>query len=161
MRKRTSILAGLALAAVIASPVAAADVAESITVNGTLTVTGIPASINYGALDAGTTSADQTINYTVTANGNYVVTITGTAFARSGGGATMPASARQGWSTTASSGAHCTPLETWTAFNGTAQTCDGPMGSTSSFTTKVRVAVPGGQMAGTYTGTLTIAAAIP
>lgn len=162
MHRTRTIAAGLALVLALALPASAlaADVSETLAVNGTITVTGLPASINYGALDAGTRSPDQVLNYHVTANGDFVTAITGTDFARNGGGASIAKGAREGWMTTPSSGANCTPPELWTAFS-SPLSCTGTMGATKDYTLKLRVNVPGGQMAGNYTGTVSVVVSVP
>jgi len=159
MNRTRALVAGLVLALAIAAPVAAqTTIPETITVNATMAVSGLPVSIDYGATDAGAASATIPATATIVANVTWTVTIGGTAFSGSG----FPASARQCKLTVVSGPAGIGGgADSWHDF-GTLNFCDGvstPASGLSAGTTvlrtDLRVNVPGTGVAGAHTGTVT------
>jgi hypothetical protein len=152
-------VAALALALAIAPVVSAATVTDSFTVNGTLTVTGIPATISYGNLDDGTTSSVQVIDASVTTNAPWQMTVTGTDFDRAGGGS-LPKSVRQVLlsSTGALAQFQVTPgPSSWQPFDAATLSdgtpdATGPAGSGINVRSELRIVLPGGTTAGNYSG---------
>lgn len=165
-RLRAALVAAVILT-LAAVPVASAQtVTESFTVNGTITVSGIPASLSYGALDAGQQSAVQTIDALVTANAAWGFDISGSDFT---GPTSLSKSIRDGLISTNAGGTAAgvtfdAPL-TWRSFGEASLTdptpeATGPAGVSGVLVrTELRINVPGGTPAGAYSGTLTITVA--
>lgn len=156
-RNLRAAVAALALALMVAPVVSAADVPETLTVNSILQITGLPASINYGAVDPGQMSGQYSYPATVTANSNWSFRLSGSNFA---GPATINKSARQAQVGLASGTATvASAAQSWTGFDqtvydGTSNVVTGSNGS-SGFQLELRVNVPSNATAGAYTGTLT------
>jgi hypothetical protein len=154
-------VAALIAALAIAPVASAATVTDSFSVNGTLTVTGIPATISYGNLADGTTSAVQVIDASVTANTPWQMTVTGTDFDRTGGG-NLPKSVREvllsstgalaQFQVTPGPGAW-QPFDAATLSDGTPD-ATGPAGAGINVRSELRVVIPGGTSAGDYSGTI-------
>lgn len=166
-RNVRAIVGALVLTLALVTPAFAgtSNVTDSFTVNGTVTVTGIPATISYGALDDGTTSATQTIDASITANSNWTMKITGTDFARTGGG-TLSKSVRQVLLSTIATGGgapsfEVTPSPTaWQAFDAATLTnatpdVTGVPGASIPLRSELRIVLPGGTQSGAYQGTIT------
>ena len=81
-RSTRAVALGAILALALAAPVAAADIPETLTVNSTMSVSGLPASINYGTVDAGAATAAQTVTATIAANVTWTVKIGGSRLLR-------------------------------------------------------------------------------
>lgn len=164
---RTFMRAGIAalvltLALVPATFAATSNVTDSFSVNGTLTVTGIPATLDYGALDDGTTSAVQTIDANVVSNSPWQLMLTGTDFDRAGGGS-LPKSVRQVLLSTTGGNVNFQVMpgpSAWQPFDATSLT-DAVADATGSPTAganvrgEYRIVLPGGTAAGSYSGTIT------
>lgn len=156
-RKLGAALAALILTLAVAPAALATDVSDSFSVNGTLTVTGIPASIDYGALDAGTTSGIQTIDATVSSNAPWTMTVTGTDFTGPGN---LSKSVRQIQLSTTGGPIIQPGTFPWVAFDDAVladATPDvtGSAGSGLLVRSELRVAVPANTPAGSYSGTIT------
>ena len=61
-RRLTALVGAATLTLAIAAPALAYDITDSVTVNASISVTGLPATVNYGSLNVGDTSAIQTVN---------------------------------------------------------------------------------------------------
>ncbi|HWP62819.1 MAG TPA: hypothetical protein VNO86_05055 [Candidatus Binatia bacterium] len=144
-------VAGLILALAVAAPAAAATstTSESFTVPTSVTVTGIPASLNYGSVPPGTMSPEQSVSLTIQANVDWSINIAGSSFAGPGG-ASIPVSARYGAIGT-------NPLVSFGSLPWSSNTQPELSGGTGSTSATVRFAVqpPATAPAGSYTGTLT------
>ena len=154
-RKLHAAAAALVMALAIAPVASAATIDESLTVNSTLTVTGIPASISYGSIDPGSTSAAYPVNATVVTNAaGWQLRMSGSDFT---GPATLGKINREGQIDQPPFGTSA--VTSWTnfansAFDGSSVTASGPTGSTA-VNMAFRVNIPGGQAPGNYTGTIT------
>lgn len=160
--RRVAFVLAAVLTLSVAGSAAAYDVPDTFSVPATIQITGLPALVDYGSVPNGTTSAVQLNDATVVANASWQVFVTGTDFARSGGGAPVSKGARQLLLSSTGAGVsfEVTPgPAAWQAFdsatltNGTADAS----GSAGSFNlrSELRVAVPSGTAAGTYNGTIT------
>ena len=146
MRKLFALISALALTLSLAGGALAAttaDVAESFTVASNLSLTLDKSSISYGTLAPGATSADQAIVATIDGNQNWTLNVSGTAFARTGGGS-LPGTFRLGHFGTGTDVAG--PWSTAGA---------APVGTPVNATFTATLALPSVVMAGVYTGTLT------
>ena len=154
IRTGTASALALALALTFAPAAMAGTVAESLSINSVLNVSGIPATINYGAMDQLTTSATQTFTVNVTSNAPYVFKLSGSDFT---GPATIAKTAREAQIGLAANVTMNAPAG-WTnfgnaAYNGTNPVVTGNTGA-SNFNVDLRVTVPAAAP-GAYTGTLT------
>lgn len=171
----------VALALTIALPVsvfaqqsATSVGAETITVLSTLTVTGVPATMAYGSGLPGTTpswgGALGANPFTASTNNaaGLTLSVLGSDLARTGGGATIPGSARTYRVAAGSLPTDCVLKPgTWTASPWKAQTdsvtfvpfcsnADTNTATVPNFTSVITI--PAGQMPGIYTGTFTLKA---
>lgn len=152
---RFAALAAAALLALAVAPVQAADTTDGFSVNGSLSVTGIPATLSYGALDPGSVSGIQTVDARVTSNGAWTANISGTGFT---GAATLPKSVRQ-LQLSAGPGITTDAPVSWRDF-GDASLDDpeaeatGAAGSDLLVRSELRVNVPPTTPAGSYSGTI-------
>ena len=138
-----------------ASSVFAGNINETLSVNSTITVTGIPASIDYGALDPGATSPTRGFDVAVTSNASWTFKESGSAF---GGAGTIAKSQRYGQFGSGNNAVISGPTS-WAdfgmnAFDGSTVLVSGQPGA-ASFHTDLRVQIPAGQAPGAYTGTIT------
>lgn len=151
--KRNRIAAlGLALALVVPGSALAAttgQVAESISVSGTLALTLSKSTINYGSVipganiaeaEAAAPVADRTVGIEITGNSNWSLAITGTPFSGPG---SLPASARTVQLNS--------PNDTREALPRTITGAPGTYTDNAIFL----VRPPAGTQAGAYTGTVT------
>lgn len=163
---RRALVGALALTLTAAPAVMAADITETLVVANAITAAGLPASIDYGTVAPGATSATVLVDANVTANSPWRLDVSGSDFARAGGG-TLDKSARQGQISTNAAGQSAGVVidPDPYAFHdfGSAQFTDAAAEATGPVTatpllvrTEVRVAVPMGTLAGTYTGVLTV-----
>ena len=156
---RSRIIATVSAAALIlaiAAPASAASITESLSVNSVLTVTGVPASINYGAVDPGGQSGQQSFTASVTSNNPWTFKMSGSDFT---GPATIGKAARQGQLGLATGSVGSMTPGGWTAFDqpafdGTTVNATGTAGS-GSFNVDLRVNVPANAPGGAYSGTIT------
>lgn len=159
LRRKLLVVAAASCLLALALPatVLAADVSESLTVNGAISVTGVPTSLGYGNVDPGGTSALQTIGVTVTSNGSWAAQMSGSDFTGAG---SMPASVREGQLACGGT-AVCNESAGFHAFGAGGDFGDagaealGTAGS-GTLTLDLRVKPPASQAAGAYSGTLTI-----
>jgi hypothetical protein len=147
------LLAGLAPAALAGT----SDVPDSFTVNGTLTVTGIPASISYGNVDAGATSAIQSIDANVASNTNWGMFLTGSGFS---GPAALPSSVRRAQISVAAPGSIQSGTASFFGFDAAILTDSnpevfGPPTAGLGVHTDLRVVIPPAAATGAYSGTVT------
>lgn len=154
--RRSALALAATLALALAVPVSAASITESLTVNTVLTITGIPASISYGAVDPGGQSGQQTFSANVTSNNPWTFRMSGSDFT---GASTIGKSARQGQLGLAAGSVTSIAPSTWTgfdnaAFDGTTLNASGSAGS-GSFNVDLRVNVPANAPGGAYSGTIT------
>lgn len=155
MHRIRALLAGIVLAALIVGPVAAADVTDTFTVNSAVSMSGLPASVNYGAVDPGAISAVQTFNLTISGNRAWELDISGTDF--TGGVSKLFRHAQL----TATSGpiTLASGANTWNSFAGppfdaTIPAATGTAGA-AVLKTELRVAPPANATAGEKNGTMT------
>lgn len=153
-----ALVAAVSLAVALPGAVLATDVAETLSVNSSLTVTGIPATVAYGAVDPGSTTPTKSFTTNVSGNSAWELSVTGTDLS-AGAGKTIMKGRRDMQLTGFTGGAQTPQLASWTAFDvGSLSTtanpeATGPAGD-SSFNTDLRVRVPGSAPAGAYTGTV-------
>lgn len=149
----------LVLAAVMAisavGSAAAANITESLSVTSSLACTGIPAAINYGAIDSGTTSGDQSFTVNCTANSGYDFALSGSDFT----GPAALSKAQREVKFDALSGV-TTPTVSYISFsdpllNGTTSVIHAAAAGSTNFTPSLHVVIPAAQYAGAYTGTVT------
>lgn len=154
-----AVLAALTLAVALPGAAFAADVQESLTVRSAITVTGVPATVNYGSADPGQMTAPaQSFTADVTANGGWNLQVTGTQFTAPG--SKVIASSAREMALAASGNATTTMPAGYTSFgdprfSGTTgnDEATGTAGA-SQVTAGLRVQVPANAAAGTYTGTV-------
>lgn len=158
---RTARFLGLPIAAALllasAAPAAAAGVTETLTVNGAVTITGLPTSIAFGAVDPGVTTGSQALGGTVSANVPWTLFLSASPLGNGAGG-TIPAT-NQDFNFPASSGATLVPpADTWTAWSSSWNSSGVASGGAGTFAMgmSTRVRVPVAMPSGSYTGTLTI-----
>ncbi len=156
MHRSMRALAGaLVLALAIVPSAFAGTITESLSVNSIITVTGIPATINYGAVDPGQQSPTQSFTASVTANSGYIFKMSGSNFTGTGSINKTARFGRFGGSSNATINAASVYTDFGaTAFDGSTTIITGNAGS-SSFNTDLYIAVPGAQAPGAYTGTIT------
>ena len=171
-RRSRAIIAAIALTLVLAMPAAAvtSTVSESLTVDSAITMTGVPASINYGNAIAGGPRVTATpFDITVSSNdatGWYVSAASSVLTSSEG---TIPVTARRHVVGTVSGCTNPASVTLGPSFTGTGSAPDttgGKVFMTSSgagtgcakFTAGINV--PGSALAGSYTGTLTFEAVI-
>lgn len=166
MRRFTSLFLGAVLAlTVTTSAFAATSTAissESLNVLATVSITGVPATIDYGSSPSGATVSSSPMTIVVSTNNAAGFNFTLTATNLTGAG-TIPSSARR---------INCTMTSAGTQFPGAL--CSGsdaayPGGSNvalgatnaagdATFATTTKVVIPGSAPAGAYSGTLTFTA---
>jgi hypothetical protein len=151
------------LAALAASPVLAGNTdvtaSDTVTVPSAVTITGVPASINYGTVAPGSVSPEKSYPITVSGNTGFTFRLLGTALTGSAG--TLSCGFRmlafdQGTlanmqyvdSTNPSLGCQSTSTVTGSA-------------GTTSFTVRLAIAIPASTAPGTYSGTVTFRAETP
>lgn len=155
-----ALVAAVSLAVALPGAAFAADVTEALNVNSALTVTGVPASIDYGSVDPGQSTAQKQVAVTVTSNSAWALNITGTDFNGSGG-RSINKSARQ-LTLAQGSGTSTVNVGPGTTFNdpalnGAPAEATGPAG-TADLIAQLRINVPGSAPAGAYTGTVSFVA---
>lgn len=154
-RTMRAAVAALALALSIAPAAMAASITETLSVNSSLVVTGIPASIDYGSADPATTTATVPVNATVVTNApGWQLRMSGSDFT---GPATIAKMQREGQIDQPAFGSSAVTSFTNfanSAFDGTNVTASGPTGSTG-VNMQFRVNVPAAQAPGAYSGTIT------
>jgi hypothetical protein len=106
-------VAALIVALAIAPVASAASIDESLTVNSTLTVTGVPATINYGAIDPGAASSTQSFTASVVTNSSWQFIMSGSDFTGPTG---LPESVRIGRMTSATGATSATTPASFSAF---------------------------------------------
>lgn len=140
---------------------------DSFTVNAAISITGVPATTSYGSLDGGQTSAVQTIDATIASNVPWRFDVSGTDFARAGGGTLSKHQRQVLLSSTGGDGVafQVTPGPTaWQAFDdatltdGTAD-ATGAVTASSNVRAELRVVIPGGTQPGNYSGSVTFTVA--
>ncbi|MBI2776026.1 MAG: hypothetical protein HYX57_01990 [Chloroflexi bacterium] len=146
----------------VAPSALAATVTDSFTVTASVAVTGIPASISYGALDPGTTSGVQIIDANVSSNSAWSMRITGSDFT---GPAALGKGAREvKLSSTNGAAVQVAPFA-FVAFDDPKYTdaIADATGSAGSFLVRseLRIVVPVAQAPGSYSGTITYTFSAP
>jgi hypothetical protein len=148
---RTRLAAVVALLMALAIPGAAfaassQSSAMTLTISSVISVSGVPASLDFGSPLAGTNANAPQFTVTYSSNGSATFTSSVTDLTASGGGLIAKANVSQ----SLASGSYA-------AADGATIASFGAAGGSSSKTVDVRVAVPAAQQAGAYTGTYTIA----
>lgn len=151
---RAAILA-VVLALVGAAPVAADQtVPDTVTVPASVSIQGLPASIDYGTALPGEISPQKNFSLTLTANVNgWTVTLNGSALTRSGGTETLASGMRM-------ASINGGPLQNFPNFPGGAPKFTGNAGTTS-VSLGLAVAIPATTVAGTYNGSITFVVTTP
>lgn len=158
-RSTRAVALGAILALALAAPVSAASVPESFTVNSTLSISGLPASIDYGNLDAGATSATFPVDATISANVKWNFYVSGSDFSGTG----FPKSIREGKMTILSGAATLASgtLAGWLNFadpkysGSFVDALTNATSGTSVIRTELRITVPADAMPGAHTGSVT------
>lgn len=135
----------VAIIATLALPVSAFAAtsqgsAETLVVNATMSVSGLPTTLNYGANDAGAMATAGVINLNVTTNDPTGVTLSASGGVLTSPDGTIAASARA------------------VKIDGVVQGSKHYAGAASP-AVEPRVDIPSGAPAGTYTGTFTVSVA--
>jgi hypothetical protein len=156
-RIRTAAAAAAILALVAASPVAAASASSSdtVTVPAAVTITGVPAAIDYGTVAPGSVSPTKTYPITIEGNTSFTFRLLGSALTGSAGtiACTFRMSAFDSGTLAnmvVESGSVC---RSTTSILGSA--------GTTNVSVKVAVAIPASTAPGTYSGVLAFEAVAP
>lgn len=158
MSPKLRALAGaLILSLAVVPVVSAGSITDSFTVSTVLQVTGIPATIDYGAQVANVTSSPQSVAVNVVSNTGWSLAMSGTDFT---GPQTIGKAAREVQIDQPAFGGPPGGLP-WTNFgavnlDGSTPLVTGPSGGGSvSFGMAFRVTPPSGALPGAYSGTIT------
>lgn len=166
--KKRAAAVGLALALALALPGATLaasvtqDAQETLNVAYTTTLTGVPATIDYGKALGGQTVQSATFPMTATTNDPNGLTVSWSATALASGGNSIPATAHSLLVPAFPSG--CTPQGAFATTpiapraytSGDMTICASSSATTLSFTgLRIDLAIPASQALGTYTGTVT------
>jgi len=163
-RRLAVVLAALLSVAAVSPAFAATQtVTESLTVNATLTATCSPSSISYGSIDAGSTSAWQQVDCTISTNNahGWAATLQGSDF--TAGANTIDKSKRDGrvssstGSVTVLNPGVVKPFGAGNSFDGSQDVCfTTAAGASENCRIETRVNIPATQAAGAYAGSYTV-----